>query len=120
MDVDERRKAVRVESRIPIAVSGHGSESLGMTINISMNGVYFTSKSFIEPLKRVRMGLVLPCPDSDAGSNSIDEAVFDGVVVRTEPEEDKPDCDEYNIAVFITYLSKRSRKILSAYISNLL
>ncbi|MBW2662903.1 MAG: PilZ domain-containing protein [Deltaproteobacteria bacterium] len=117
MYVDERRKAVRVESRIPIAVSGHGSESLGMTINISMNGVYFTSEVFIESLKKVKMGLVVPY--SEDGGNTV-KAEFDGVVVRTEPEKEKQDCTEYKIAVFITFLPKRSREILSTYINRML
>ncbi len=117
MYVDEKRKTVRVESRIPIAVSGHGTESLGMTINISLNGVYFTSEVFIESLKRVKMGLVVPY--SEDNDNTV-RAEFDGVVVRTEPEEEKPDCTEYKVAVFITFLPKRSREILSTYINKLL
>jgi hypothetical protein len=120
MNVKERRKSGRIESRIPISVSGHGSKPLGMTINISMNGVYFTSKVFIEPLERVRMGLILPYQGSDNNYGNAGEAEFDGVVVRTDPEKESPDCDEYKIAVFITYLPKRSRKILYTYISNLL
>ena len=120
MNVRERRKSGRIESKIPISVSGHGSKPLGMTINISMDGVYFTSEVFIEPLEKVKMGLIIPYPEGDNNYDNAGEAEFDGVVVRTEPEEENPDCDEYKIAVFITYLPKRSRKILSTYISNLL
>ena len=120
MNVKERRRSGRVESKIPISVSGHGSKPLGMTINISMDGVYFTSAVFIEPLEKVKMGLILPHSKGKNDYDNAGEAEFDGVVVRTEPEEESPDCNEYKIAVFITYLSKRSRKILSTYISNLL
>jgi len=113
MRKDERRRAARVEVAIPLDVSGDGGETRGETVNISMNGVYFRSDRYIDPLTKVRMGLVIP-PANDGDE---EKAMFDGVVVRTEPETEEPDVTEYRIAVYITYMSKDSRGILSEFIN---
>lgn len=109
---EERRKAVRVEASIPIDVLGAGEETSGRTINLSMKGVYFRSSAFIEPLTKVRMGLIVP--SSEEGDTKAD---FEGVVVRTEPESESEDVEEYKIAIYITFMSKRSEKVLSRYIN---
>lgn len=110
----ERRRAERVDVSIPLDVSGEVESTGGETINISMNGIYFRSNQHIDPLTKVRMGLVIPVDRE--GGNKEKKAMFDGVVVRTEPEtsDDKP--DNYRIAVYITYMSKKSREILSDFI----
>lgn len=110
----ERRRAERVDVSIPLDVSGEGESSSGETINISMNGIYFRSRHQIDPLTKVRMGLVIPV--GEGGDESEKKAMFDGVVVRTEPDtaEDKP--GDFRVAVYITYMSEDSRAILSDFI----
>ncbi|HMA76995.1 MAG TPA: PilZ domain-containing protein [Candidatus Krumholzibacteriaceae bacterium] len=120
MDYKERRKSVRVESQIPVVLSGREKEYFGETINLSMKGVYFSSEVFIEPLKKVKMGFMLPEDGKGDESPDTRQVEFDGVVVRTEPPKEDPDCNEYRVAVFITFLSKRSKKALSEYINDLL
>lgn len=117
MTAKERRKAPRVSASIPIDVLGGGEETSGKTINLSMNGVYFTTPVFIEPLTKVRMGLIVPSGESGEDGTRAD---FEGVVVRVEPESRDEGTFEYKIAVFITYMSERSGKVLSRFINSML
>jgi hypothetical protein len=115
MPAEERRRAERIEVAIPLDVSGDEGSARGETINISMNGVYFRFDSYIDPLTKVRMGLVIPGEVESEDSEK--KAMFDGVVVRTEPETEDENISDYRIAVYITYMSKDSREILSDFIS---
>jgi hypothetical protein len=114
MTAEERRRAQRIDVSIPLDISGDGESNRGETINISMNGIYFRLGRHIEPLTKVRMGIVIPGEDEEEGDS---KAKFDGVVVRTEPEESEEETGDYRIAVYITYMSNDSRKVLSDFIS---
>ena len=117
MRTEERRRSERVNVAIPIDVTGNGDTACGQTVNISMNGIYFQSNLYMDPLTKVRMGLVIPVEN---GSESVEKkAMFDGVVVRTEPEAEteNENVTNYRIAVYITYMSKDSMNILSEFIN---
>ncbi|MFO7915804.1 MAG: PilZ domain-containing protein [Candidatus Krumholzibacteriales bacterium] len=114
MRIKERRRAERIDVSIPLDVSGEGDRASGETINISMNGIYFRSNQHIDPLTKVQMGLVIPV--GEGGEEKEEKAMFDGVVVRTEPEKRDDEPDAFRIAVYITYMSKDSRAVLSDFI----
>jgi len=85
------------------------------TINVSANGVYFTSPSYIAPLTRLEIVLVLP-ETSGGRSERKQEVSCEGVVVRTEPETQKPGHSSYDIACFFTGISEADREHLESYI----
>lgn len=113
----ERRRAKRVETNLPIAISGAPEEEEGRTINISTNGVYFESPRMIEPLTKVRMELMVPVIKN--GMEKEMGVTFDGIIVRVNPEKTAPDVTRYKIAVFFTHVPKASQEVLDRYIKRL-
>ena len=81
------------------------------SLNVSANGVYFASPTFIPLLTRLRITLELP---GEAGGKS--RVACDGVVVRTEPETERPDTSEYQVACYFTEISEHDHARLEAYI----
>ena len=116
MSFVERRKAKRVEAELAIKISGGGGEAEGRTIDISSNGVSFESPRLIDPLTKVRLEMAVPFPAGE-GERRI---LFDGVVVRTEPEVEDPSVALYRIAVFFTYMDAESQHTLDEYIESML
>ncbi len=84
------------------------------SINISANGIYFTSNLFIEPLTKLQITLLLPREDSLGGSE--DKVICEGVVVRTEPEAREEGRDSYDIACYFTSITEDHREKLETYI----
>ncbi|MFQ5601057.1 MAG: PilZ domain-containing protein [Candidatus Krumholzibacteriia bacterium] len=115
--VKERRRELRVAARLQIELSldpGQPSES-SSTINISTNGVYFTSKHHLEPLTKLGLRLLLPGEDTDGEPDALD---VQGVVVRVEPEEPSDDVDHYEVACYFTDCSPEFRERLGRYVQS--
>lgn len=112
--LSDRRKSPRVAAELPIAVEGGPSESIGKTLNISENGVYFEVPHIIEPLTKVRMELFIPT-NKDPDDKGI-RVGFDGVVVRVEPEEAAGHIGPFRVAVFFTHVPENSMKVLLDFI----
>jgi hypothetical protein len=85
------------------------------TINVSANGVYFSSRGYIPPLTRVEIVLLLP--DAGGGRSApAREVTCEGVVVRTDPETPRDDVSAYEIACFFTSIAPADRSHLESYI----
>lgn len=118
----ERRGARRVEANLSVQVTLPGTDGESRTatletINISTSGVYFRSDHFLEPLTKLAMELELEIPVGDGGS--IEPRLFpcEGMVVRTIPEVEVPDCKDYEIAVFFTHVTDESATALEQHIA---
>lgn len=85
------------------------------TVNVSANGVYFTSPSYIAPLTRLEIVLLLP-ETIGTPSGATREVSCAGVVVRTQPEAQRQDRPVYEIACFFTAISEADRAHLESYI----
>lgn len=113
----ERRVERRVQARLQIELQFDpgGKSHPTNTINISSNGVYFASPTFVEPLTRLSMRLLLPGNGGDAPETAV-ECV--GVVVRCVPEAPSPQVDRYEIACYFTDTSDEFRTLLEAYVQS--
>lgn len=113
----ELRQSRRVAARLQIELTMDDSISSesGTTINISANGVYFTSKRHLEPLTKLGMRLLLPGEPSGSEPEALD---VHGVVVRVDPEEPSDDVEEYEIACFFTDTSPEFRERLGRYVQS--
>lgn len=109
----ERRGAVRVPARLAMEIAVHGDTAHVESLNVSANGVYFSSSTYIPVLTKLRITLDLPGTGKGARSRSV---ACDGVVVRTEPEAQEDSVDEYNVACFFTSISDQDREKLEQYI----
>jgi hypothetical protein len=109
------RQARRIAARLQIELTMDDSASRehGSTIDVSANGVYFTSRRYIEPLTKLGMRLLLPGEEGGSEPEALDVR---GIVVRIEPEEPTDEIDEYEIACFFTDASPEFRERLGRYV----
>ncbi len=113
--IQEQRESQRVSARLQIELTVDDSPSSepGSAINISTNGVYFLSTTYLEPLTQLGMRLLLPGVENGAGPEALDVR---GVVVRVEPEVPADSVDQYEIACFFTDTSPEFRERLGRYV----
>lgn len=111
MSPAERRSAARFPARLAMEITLGGDRAQAESLNVSANGVYFASKSYIPLLTRLRITLEL---SETAGSSS--RVACDGVVVRTEPEVESAAVSEYEVACYFTDMSETDRGRLESYI----
>jgi len=111
MPIADRRGSNRVPARLSMEIVLGGDRAHAESLNVSANGVYFSSRSFIPLLTRLRVTLELP---GDGGSTS--RVSCDGVVVRTDPEAESASAREYQIACYFTEISDGDRTRLESYI----
>ncbi|HET6348621.1 MAG TPA: PilZ domain-containing protein [Candidatus Krumholzibacteria bacterium] len=107
----ERRGSARVPARLAMEIILGGDRATAESLNVSANGVYFSSRAFIPLLTRLRVTLELP---GEGGATS--RVSCDGVVVRTEPEAPASSAREYQIACYFTEISDADRTRLESYI----
>jgi len=111
----DRRRGKRVDARLQIELQLEpgGPAHPASTINISANGVYFTSSRFVAPL--TKLGLRLLLPEGDHGA----ELAVDcqGVVVRCLPEHATPGVHEYEVACYFTDTSPEFQSRLGHYVT---
>ena len=112
MKQKERRRAVRAPAKLAMEVKLGGRDCGQLeTINVSANGVYFSSPTFIAPLTRLEITLIIP----DRAKEDR-EVPCEGVVVRTEPETEDKRHDRYQIACYFTAIGESDRENLESYI----
>ncbi len=113
----EQRDAQRVAARLQIEliVDDSVSSEQGSTVNISANGVYFTSKRYLEPLTKLGLRLLLPGDEDGTNSEALDVR---GVVVRVDPEQPDDAIDSYEIACFFTDATPEFRERLGRYVQS--
>ena len=115
--VQDARGELRVPARlhIELQVDAETSAAAGSTINISSNGVYFTSSRYLEPLTVLGMRLLLPGEEGDAAPEALDVR---GVVVRIEPEQPSDSIDRYEVACYFLETTSEFRERLGRYVQS--
>lgn len=111
----DRRRGRRVDARLQIELQLEpgGPAHPASTINISANGVYFSSPRFVAPL--TKLGLRLLLPEDDQGTEiSVD---CQGVVVRCLPDRPAQNVHEYEVACYFTDTSAEFQKRIGHYVT---
>lgn len=111
----ERRRAPRLTAQLAMEVRLSGGERASVeTINVSANGIYFSSKSFIEALTKLQITLLLP--KADPRGTTRRKVICEGVVVRVDPEVPVEGQPQYDIACYFTDIAEEDQEILQSYI----
>lgn len=111
----ERRGAVRIPAKLAMEIQiSDGGSSKVESINVSANGVYFISTTYIPVL--TRLDITLDLPKSGQKSAHGQSVLCSGVVVRTEPETESPNVAEYEIACYFTSINNSDKETLETYI----
>jgi hypothetical protein len=114
----ERRKAQRVLAKLAMQVSGLGDEASVLTtesINLSSSGLQFQSRSFLPPLTRVSLTLLLP----PFGRRLRRERLIrcEGVIVRCEESERTLKRPRYHLACYFTDVAAEDRELMDLYVA---
>jgi hypothetical protein len=113
----DRREFPRFQIQIPLSLSISGEpreETCDATaMNVSMNGVCCTIDRYLPVFDKVLLTFVLP---EDVGEPYHLVSQCEGIVVRVDPEEEQPDCKEYQVAVYFNSLSQAERDLLQSLI----
>jgi len=115
----ERRKSVRIPAKLAMEIKISGMDSASAeSINVSANGVYFSSPTFIPVLTKLEVNLSLPSPVEQESRKSPRLISCEGIVVRCEPEQEQPDTKIYEIACYFTAINAKDKDYLDSYILN--
>lgn len=111
-DRSDRRKHTRTDVRLPAAMRpAGGGEALSVTtLNIGAGGVYVEVPHFIEPLTKLEIGLDLPGAPARLETEAI--------VVRTQPEQESPGVDRYQVACAFLGLTDEHRALLHKWVAD--
>jgi hypothetical protein len=111
----ERRGAVRIPAKLAMEVRISDLATARVeSINVSANGVYFSSPKFIPVL--TRLDITLDLPRAKGAKSPGGSVVCSGVVVRTEPEKETPGVTDYQIACYFTSIDNSDKETLESYI----
>ena len=112
----ERRKAPRMDARLSLELRLPGKQvaSLGETMNISNNGVYFSTEYFMNEGTKLPIVIHFPA-EGDLPATGIKP---EGIVVRCIPEEEDPTVDCYEVACFFMEMEEEDQERLDAFIEN--
>lgn len=105
----ERRKHPRVKGDFGIEIADQKSRIIANTINISASGIYCQSDCAIPLFREISIRIKLP------KSTYVIEC--SGVIVRCEKVPGK---ERYHLAIFLSDISQKDKKLLSSYIEKTL
>lgn len=106
----ERRRAPRIITRLPMAVTDGDKAFVVTTKNISASGAYCQVGRFFPPMTKFRIKLELPtCPKST-------RIRCHGVVVRMDPAVAKVRRRQYHMALFFNDIETRDREAITRYV----
>ncbi|MGE5307673.1 MAG: PilZ domain-containing protein [Deltaproteobacteria bacterium] len=106
----ERRIHPRIDKQLPLNVVVNGYDFVTNTQNLSCLGTYCRIDKYIPPFTRVRIKLDLPVKKETCNVEC------DGVVVRTEDEDD----GNFNIAIFFNRIKELPKQRLTEYVGQFL
>lgn len=109
----DRRRHPRADARLSAGVlpAGAGGMLAVTTLNVGEGGVYVEVPRFIEPLTKLQITLDLPGP---SGPTRIET---EAIVVRTQPDQEQPETDRYQIACAFLALSDEHRQTIHRWVA---
>lgn len=108
--IQEKRRAPRVEEKLPIKIVEGDERLVVETKNISASGVYFTAEKAVPLMSKVVITLLLP---ASTGKNTKVEC--SGTVVRVAPAAIQ-DKTMYETAIFFDDITEKTKNIISRHV----
>ncbi len=106
----ERRRAPRIRSTIPVALSEGTWDLKADTRDLSTAGVCCLLDRFVPPMTRIQLELELPT------DGAVSRARCGGVVVRVDPVITAGQQSRYAVAIFFSDLAARDRAAIERYV----
>lgn len=108
----ERRSHPRIKTCLPLRITTPEFDIVTSTEDVSCLGAYCQVDKYLAPMTKLDIALVLN--NQQGGANNT-KVRCRGVVVRTEPEEDK-----YSIAIFFNDIAEPEKEKINKFVKNLL
>jgi hypothetical protein len=112
----ERRQSPRIPAKLAMQISGGDDASVLTTesINLSASGIQFGSRTFLSPLTKVALTLLLP----PFGRRLRRERMLqcEGVIVRCEERTGARQKPRYELACYFTDLAVDDRELIEQYV----
>jgi hypothetical protein len=111
----ERRLSPRLDHIVPLKLSSGDIEIVTETSNLSSSGVYCRVNSYIEPMTKLKIHLLLPVKKNNRLSTK--RISCQGVVVRTESV---PNHEYFNAAIFFNDIQPKDIRSLADFVELML
>ena len=111
----ERRRSPRLFHVVPLKISSGDLEIVTETSNLSSSGVYCRVNSYIEPMTKLKIHLLLPVKKNNKISTK--RISCQGVVVRTESI---PNGEYFNAAIFFNDIQPKDIRALADFVEQML
>jgi len=108
----ERRRDPRLDKNVPVKICLEDGDLVTETANLSRSGAYCLVSSYLEPMTKMKIHLLLPVKKNDKTSTK--KISCQGVIVRTEPISGSDNC---NVAIFFNDITQRDADTIADYIS---
>ena len=111
----EQRRSPRLEHTIPLKLSSGDVEIVTETRNVSSSGVCCKVNTYIEPMTKLKIHLLLPLKKNNRLVTK--RISCQGVVVRTESV---PNDDYFNAAIFFNDIQPKDSRSLMDFVEQML
>jgi len=111
----ERRSSPRLENSLPVKIFHEDGDVVTETMNISRCGAYCRVNKYIEPMTKMNICLLIPVKKNEKVTTK--KVNCQGVVVRTEPEDQQ---DSYNIAIYFNDMTQKDSDCIDNYVRSFL
>jgi hypothetical protein len=111
----ERRRSPRLDHVVPLKLSSGDIDIVTESRNLSSSGVYCRVNSYIEPMTKLKIHLLLPVRKNNRITTK--RISCQGVVVRTESV---PSADYFNAAIFFNDIQPKDIRALADFVEQML
>lgn len=109
----EKRRYPRVQKNLPLKIIDPSHHIITETKNISGSGAYCSIDSYIPPLTKLALTLLVPSVLKN--QEQPHKIMCEGVVVRSEPSSNDR-AEHYNIAIFFNHIKKQDTETIAKYV----
>jgi hypothetical protein len=113
--LQEKRRHLRVDYKIPFKISGDHGEILTETKNLSCSGALCRVAQRLEPMTKLKVHLLLPLRKSDKVRPK--KITCQGVVVRAQAAEGQ---DYYDTAIFFSDIAPKDSRTISEFVESMM
>ena len=115
MPTSERRRSPRVDTNIPLKISGGEFDIVTEGKNLSASGAYCTVSQYLEPMTKLKIHFLLPLKKNDKVATK--KISCSGVVVRSQAQDEGK---KFDTAIYFNEIDEKSRKAIAEYVLALL
>ncbi len=111
----ERRRAPRFFSNIPLKICSDEFDIVTETKNLSLSGAYCRVNKFLPPMSKLKVQLLLPIKKYNKVVTK--RVVCQGVIVRSESVPHEP---FFHVAIFFNEIAQKDLDTLNDFLKNVL